>query len=208
MYQERIELLVLSHPHLYRPVMDRPDQAQSARCDLDLAANAAGVGTGAKQSHLDLRIAVAALITQVTQAPIREGDNHIRIAVHVKISEVDFRHRAAIELIKAELGRLFLKSGKTEIAPDPDFFSNRPEVQPAIIIVIDRDNLADTRISRKRDFLSLSAIEAEADFAITYHRQIRPQVVIEIAGAKNRPRDPVGRLARNEPSAALFFQKQ
>src|SRR4051812_16294579 len=140
MYQERIELLVLSHAHLYRPVMDRPDQAQSARCDLDLAPNAAGVGTGPKQSHLDLRKAVAALIAQVTQAPIREGDDHIRIAVQVKVSEVDFRHRAAIELMKAELGGLFLKPGKTEIAPYADFLSNRPEVQPAIIIVIHRDN--------------------------------------------------------------------
>src|SRR3954469_15457637 len=140
MHQERIELLVLSHPHLYRPVMDRPDQAQSARGDLDLAPNAAGVGTGAKQSHLDLRIAVAALITQVTQAPIREGDNHIRIAVHVKISEVDFGHRAAIELIKAELGGLFLKSGQAKIAPYPDRLSNPPKIQPAIIIVIHRHN--------------------------------------------------------------------
>src|SRR5438105_13686151 len=103
MHQERIQLLVLSYAHLYRRVMDRPGQVQSARCDLDLAPNAAGVGTGPKQSHLDLRIAVAALIAQVTQASIREGDNHVRIAVQVKISEVDFRHRAAIELIKAEL---------------------------------------------------------------------------------------------------------
>src|SRR2546425_464590 len=144
MHQERIQLLIFPHPHLHRQALHRPDQAQSARFDLDLAADPAGVGTVPKQFHLHLRIAVATLIAQVTQAPIRQGDNHIRIAVHVKISEVDFRHRAAIEFIEAELGCLFLKSGKTEIAPHPDFFSNRPEVQPSIIIVIDCHDLAET----------------------------------------------------------------
>ena len=208
MHQERIQLLIFPHPHLHRQALHRPDQAQSARFDLDLAADSAGVGTVPNQSHLDLRIGVATLIAQVTQAPVRQGNNHIRIAVPVKISEVDFRHRAAIEFIKAELGCLFLESGKTEIAPHSDFFSNRPEVQPSIIIVIDCYNLADTRISRKCDFLSLSAIEADADFPITHHRQVRPQVVIEIAGAKNGACDPIGRLAGNQPSAALFFQQQ
>src|SRR5207302_8581379 len=220
---------------------------QSARFDLDFAADSAGVGTVPKQLHLDLRIGVATLIAQVTQAPIRQGDNHIRIAVHVKISEVDFRHRAAIEFIKAELGCLFLKSGKTEIAPHPDFFSNRPEVQPSIVIVIDRHELTDTLdprfwtriktlnrpltrpsstlspsegerdgvrgrftesgLSRECNLLSLSAIDADADFPITHHRQVRPQVVIEIAGAKNGAGDPMGRLAGDQPSAALFFEE-
>ena len=68
---------------------------------------------------------------------------------------MDFRHRAAIELIQAELGCLFLKSGQTEIAPHPDCVSHRPEVQPSIIIVIDGHDLSETRTSRKCDFLSL-----------------------------------------------------
>ena len=155
MHQERIQLLIFPHPHLHRQALHRPEQAQSARFDLDLAADAAGVGTVPNQSHLHLRIGVAALVAQVTQPAVRQGDDHIRIAVHVKIGEVDFRHRAAIELIQAELGGLFLKSGKTEIAPHPDFFSHRPEVQPSIIVVIDGHDLPETRTARKGDFLSL-----------------------------------------------------
>ena len=209
MHQKRIELLIFPHPDLHRQTLHRPDQTQSARFDFDLAADPAGVGTVPNQSHFDLRIGVAALIAQVTQAPVRQGDDHIRIAVLVKISEVDFRHRAAIEFIKTELSCLFLKSGKTEIAPRADFFSDRPKIQPSIIIVIDGHKLVETRrFRRDGDFLSLSAIEADADFPITHDRQIRPQVVIEIAGGKNRACDPIGRLAGNQLSAALFFQEQ
>ena len=196
------------HPDLHRQVLHRPGQPQSARCDLDLAADPAGVGTVPNHPHLHLGVGVATLVAQITQASIRQGENDIGIAVHVKISEVDFRDRAAIEFIQAEFGCLFLKSGKTAIAPHAHFFSNRPKVQPSIIIVIDCHNLTATRTSRKCDFFSLSAIEADADFPIAHHRQVRPQIVIEIAGAENRAGDPIGRLARNQRSAALFFQEQ
>ena len=54
----------------------------------------------------------------------------------------------------------------------------------------------------------LSPIEADADFPVTHHRQVRPQIVIEIAGTKNGACDPTGRLAGNQLSAALFFQEQ
>src|SRR6266576_2378928 len=166
MHQERIELLIFPHPNLDRQAAYRPDQSQSACFDLDLAADSAGVGTVPKQLHLHLRIGVATLIAQVTQTPTRQSNNRVRIAVPVEISEVDFRYRAASEMIKTESGCLFLKSRKTEIAPRPDFFSNRPEIQPAIIVVIDCHELAETRVGRNGDLLSSSGIEADADFPV------------------------------------------
>ncbi len=77
MHQERIQHLMFPHPHLDRQALHRPDQTQSARFDLDLAADSAGVGTVPKHLHLHLRIGVATLIAQVTQASIRQGDDHI-----------------------------------------------------------------------------------------------------------------------------------
>ena len=137
MHQKRIQLLVFPDAQLHRQALNRPDQAQPAGFDLDFAAKPAGVGTSPEQPHFDLRIGVAALIAQETQSPVRQGDDDIRIAVQIEISEVDFRHRAAIELIEAELGGLLLKSGEAEIPPDPDFFSDQPEIQPTVAVIID-----------------------------------------------------------------------
>ena len=137
MHQKRIQLLVFPDAQLHRQALNRPDQAQPAGFDLDFAAKPAGVGTSPEQPHFDLRIGVAALIAQETQSPVRQGDDDIRIAVQIEISEVDFRHRAAIELIEAELSGLLLKSGEAEIPPDPDFFSDQPEIQPTVAVIID-----------------------------------------------------------------------
>src|SRR5207249_7179486 len=45
-------------------------------------------------------------------------------------------------------------------------------------------------------------------FSLAYHREVWPQVVIEIAGAKNGAGGPIGLLAGNQSSPALFFQEQ
>ena len=77
-----------------------------------------------------------AVVAQVAQPTIGERHHRIRIAVHVEISKVDFCHRSAVKFVEAELSCLFLKSRKSEIAPDPDCLANPPEIQPSIIVVI------------------------------------------------------------------------
>ena len=208
MHQKRIKLPILSHPHLHWQSLHRPYQAQTVRLNFDFATDSARIRTVPNHFHLHLQVGVATVVSQKAQPPARQSHDDIRIAVPVEISKVDFRHCVIREWFKAELGGLFLKSGQTKIAPHSDFFANRPQIKPAIVVEIDGHQLAESLASRHRDVLSLSSIKTNANTPGTHDRQVRPQVVIEIACAKSRSSHPTTLLARNQLSATLLFQEQ
>ena len=207
MHHKRIQLPILSHSHLHWQALHRPHQAQSTRFDLNSATDPARVRTVSKHFHLHLQVGVATFVSQKTHPPACQSDDDIRIAVSVEISKVDFRHRAIRVRSQAERDGLFLKSGQAKVAPHSDFFTNRPQVKPAVVVVIDRHQLAKNLATRHRDLPLLSSIKTNANTPLTHDRQVRPQVVIKIARAKSRSFHPTILLARNQLPTTLLFQK-
>ena len=110
MHHKRIKLPVLSNTHLHWQALHRPSQAQSIRFDLNFATDPARIRTVSKHLHLHLQVSVATFVSQKTYPPACQSDDHIRIAVSVEISKVDFRHRAIRVRFQSEWDGLFLKS--------------------------------------------------------------------------------------------------
>jgi hypothetical protein len=82
---QRIELLVWSHPDLERQLPYRADGAPMARGDFDPYAQAAGIGSVAYETKLQLLVGVAAFVAQKLQPPFPQDEQEIRVTVVIKI---------------------------------------------------------------------------------------------------------------------------
>src|SRR5438874_9937160 len=121
---------------------------------------------------------------------------------------MNFGNATGWEFVEAKFGGLFLKAGGAEIAPGAEFFADGKNVEPAVVVIIDRFEALNFGGATESDLFFFAAVETDCDFAAGENRQIGAQIIIKIADGDNAAGDPVRDLLRNQFAAAFFFEEQ
>src|SRR5690349_4508939 len=114
-------------------------------------------------------------------------------------------HAREVQLIQTQRGGLLTKTGGAEVPPDAHSITGGPEVQPAVVVMVNGDKLAHSRLSQEFD--ALAGVEAHRNLPVSSDSKIGPKIVIEVTTANDCTLYPVCHLASDEGPAPLFFQQ-
>ena len=135
MDEKRIERLVFADSDLDGKTIDGANKAEFAGLNFDAGTDAAGVRAIADEADFDLSVGVAALVAQIAESAGADRDEGVGIAIQIEVGETNFGNVG--QLIQAELRRAVFESGETKVAPGAKLLAEGPEVEPAVVVVID-----------------------------------------------------------------------